>query len=102
MNRLITGTTRLLSFGGLLLVAGFLASITTSAPRPESGKSLSPEVLCQSETLRDNDRDDREKYLFVWAGDQARINPDFLAVINFDQSSRDYGRVITTVPLPGP
>src|SRR6516165_9285186 len=44
----------------------------------------------------------REKYLFVWAGDQARTNPDFLAVINFDQESNRYGSVISTVPLPGP
>src|SRR5438093_413809 len=43
-----------------------------------------------------------EKYLFVWAGDQARANPDFLAVIDFDEHSHDYGRVIATVPLPGP
>jgi hypothetical protein len=43
-----------------------------------------------------------EKYLFVWAGDQARTNPDFLAVIDFDAHSRHYGEVITTVPLPGP
>src|SRR5438067_745861 len=47
------------------------------------------------------DHDD-EKHLFVWAGDQARINPDFLAVIDFDEHSRDYGRLITTVPLPNP
>ena len=45
---------------------------------------------------------DEERYLFVWAGDQARTNPDFLAVIDFDEHSRDYGSVITTVPLPGP
>jgi hypothetical protein len=44
----------------------------------------------------------REKYLFVWAGDQARTNPDFLAVINFDEHSNGYGKVITTVPLPEP
>src|SRR6185369_9278559 len=43
-----------------------------------------------------------EKTLYVWAGDQARINPDFLAVINFDERSASYGSVITTVPLPGP
>jgi hypothetical protein len=48
------------------------------------------------------DHDNDEKHLFVWAGDQARTNPDFLAVINFDEHSHDYGRVITTVPLPGP
>ena len=46
--------------------------------------------------------DDAEKYLFVWAGDQARTNPDFLAVINFNAHSRNYGKVITTVPVPAP
>jgi selenium-binding protein 1 len=45
---------------------------------------------------------EQEKYLFVWAGDQSRSNPDFLAVINFDQRSSSYGTVIQTVPLPGP
>ncbi|MGY6277372.1 selenium-binding protein SBP56-related protein [Methylomonas sp. MgM2] len=43
-----------------------------------------------------------EKYLFVWAGDQEHDDPDFLAVINFDSKSDDYGKVITTVPLPPP
>ena len=43
-----------------------------------------------------------EKYLFVWAGDQARQAADFLAVVNFDEDSADYGELITTVPLPGP
>jgi len=32
----------------------------------------------------------------------ARDNPDFLAVINFDEESDDYGEVINTVPLPPP
>src|SRR5215475_7490361 len=43
------------------------------------------------------------KTLYVWAGDQARVAPDFLAVINFDEDSDDYGKVIGTVqiPLPG-
>jgi 56kDa selenium binding protein (SBP56) len=43
-----------------------------------------------------------EKYLFIWAGDQARTAPDFLTVVNFDESSPNYGKVITTLPLPGP
>src|SRR5438128_6238400 len=42
-----------------------------------------------------------EKYLFVWAGDQARKSPDFLAVVNFDEKSADYGKVIITGPLTG-
>jgi selenium-binding protein 1 len=43
-----------------------------------------------------------EKYLFVWAGDQARRSPDFLAVVDFDTASPRYGNVITSVPLPEP
>jgi selenium-binding protein 1 len=42
-----------------------------------------------------------EKYMFVWAGDQARSHPDFLAVINFDEHSSRYGEVVKTVALPG-
>jgi selenium-binding protein 1 len=42
------------------------------------------------------------RHLFIWAGDQARKSADFLAVVDFDESSAKYGRVITTVPLPGP
>jgi selenium-binding protein 1 len=42
------------------------------------------------------------KYLFVWAGDQARQAPDFLAVVDFDESSANYGKIIATLPLPGP
>ncbi len=43
-----------------------------------------------------------EKYLFVWTGDQARTAPDFLAVVDFDPASAKYGKVVTSVPLPGP
>jgi len=39
--------------------------------------------------------------LYVWAGDQARVAPDFLAVIDFDENSPRYGKVIRTVPVPG-
>ncbi len=38
--------------------------------------------------------------LYVWAGDQARIAPDFVAVVDFDASSKTYGKVIRTVPVP--
>lgn len=43
-----------------------------------------------------------EKTLYVWAGDQARQRPDFLAVIDFDEESPGYGRVLRTVPVPPP
>jgi selenium-binding protein 1 len=43
-----------------------------------------------------------ETVLYVWAGDQAHIAPDFLAVIDFDEDSKTYGTVIKTVPVPPP
>src|SRR5262249_28021391 len=42
-----------------------------------------------------------EKTLFIWAGDQSRPNPAFLAVVDFDEHSPKYGSVIATVPLTG-
>src|SRR5262245_5219794 len=44
----------------------------------------------------------KETVLYVWTGDAARQKPDFLAVLNFDEASPDYGKVLRTVPLPGP
>jgi selenium-binding protein 1 len=52
--------------------------------------------------LESRDEDKPAKTLYVWTGDQARVAPDFLAVIDFDEDSPRYGRVITTVPVPGP
>src|SRR5262249_40926195 len=45
---------------------------------------------------------DEEKYLYIWAGHVTHDIPDFLAVVDFDEDSPAYGRVISTVPLPGP
>src|SRR6267378_2058554 len=39
-------------------------------------------------------------YLFICAGDQARQAPDFLAVVNFNEHSAEYGRIIATAPFP--
>ena len=51
----------------------------------------------------EDDGDGRKaRTLYVWAGDQARVAPDFLAVIDFDEDSDDYGKVIKTVPIPPP
>src|SRR5262245_22464709 len=46
--------------------------------------------------------DDDEKYLYIWAGHVDHSIPDFLAVIDFDEDSPGYGKVINLVPLPGP
>lgn len=51
---------------------------------------------------RDHHGHEPAKTLYVWAGDQARVAPDVLAVINFDEDSADYGKVIGTVPVPPP
>jgi hypothetical protein len=57
-------------------------------------------------TPTDDEREPRGKKrattLYVWAGDQARQAPDFLAVIDFDEDSKNYGKVLKTVPLPPP
>ncbi len=38
-------------------------------------------------------------YLFVWAGDAGRKNPDFLSVVSADPAAPDYGRIVATVPV---
>ena len=34
---------------------------------------------------REHHKKHRAKTLYIWAGDQARVAPDFLAVIDFDR-----------------
>ena len=64
--------------------------------------ALAPMTMAQ-DGWRDRDEQQRSpKTLYVWAGDQARTAPDFLAVIDFDEDSPRYGRVISTVPVPAP
>jgi selenium-binding protein 1 len=65
---------------------------------------LSSGSLAEAHSSSDLDQDDhqREETLYIWAGDQERTRPDFLAVIDFDEHSHTYGRVLRTVPLPPP
>jgi hypothetical protein len=49
-----------------------------------------------------NRRDRTENTLIIWAGDKAHVKPDFIAVIDFDERSPRYGKVLRTVPLTGP
>ena len=85
----------------LLIAAASLCLGVMATRWGRSGASRSTDRLQEDEKEKEK-LGERERFLFVWAGDQARTNPDFLAVVNFDESSRDYGKVITTVPLPGP
>ena len=45
---------------------------------------------------------EKARHLFICAGDQARTAPDFLAVIDFDQDSKNYGKVVASVPFAAP
>lgn len=54
-------------------------------------------LLCASMVLAQ-----QGSYLFVWAGDDAKKGEDFLGVINADPASRDYGKVVASVAVPGP
>jgi selenium-binding protein 1 len=45
--------------------------------------------------------DHTESTLLVWASDKAHEKPDFVAVIDFDRDSPNYGKVLRTVPLTG-
>ena len=47
-------------------------------------------------TQRKAEGKEKEEVLYVWAGDQARQAPDFLAVIDFNEESQNYGRVLTS------
>ena len=38
-------------------------------------------------------------YLAAWTGDADREDSDFLAVVNVDASSPDYGKIVATVPV---
>jgi len=40
--------------------------------------------------------------LIVWAGDKAHTHPDFITVVDFNEFSPHYGKVLSTVPLTGP
>src|SRR5215471_18706342 len=56
--------------------------------------------LSLADDHKDDGRNQRPKTLYVWAGDQARVASDFLAVIDFDEDSKTYGKVLRTVPVP--
>jgi selenium-binding protein 1 len=64
--------------------------------------ALAGTALADHQQGGDHGRDKQAKTLYIWAGDQARVSPDFLTVINFDEDSADYGKIIKTVPIPPP
>ena len=67
-----------------------------------------PRVTPPTQAALDRDDDPHAAHgkeattLYVWASDMAGAAPDFLAVIDFDSKSPNYGQVLRTVPLPPP
>jgi hypothetical protein len=51
---------------------------------------------------KEREQQEKEKVLYIWAQDEAHVAPDFLAVIDFDEQSPRYGKVINVVPVPPP
>src|SRR5689334_20646303 len=43
----------------------------------------------------------KDSFIFVWGGDDAQKSSDFLAVINANAQSPDYGKVVASVAVPG-
>jgi hypothetical protein len=91
-----------------ILVA--LACETTPDSTP---RTLSPTEVAARDNNQGNDKNQGNENghgghgmapttLYVWASDQARKSPDFLVVIDFDQKSKTYGKILGTVPLPAP
>ncbi len=67
------------------------------------GSALPTEVSLDREDAQGHgDHAKEATTLYIWASDQAGVAPDFLAVIDFDRKSPDYGRVLRTLPLPPP
>lgn len=46
-------------------------------------------------------RDARREYLYLWTQSADTTAPDFLAVLDVTEDSSVYGRLVTTVPVPG-
>jgi len=96
MIQIASNIYRRLIFAVFVLVALLVGAMTA-----RHGSTRTAQDRFQKED-REKVRDgERATFLFVWAGNQARTNPDFLAVVNFDEDSADYAKVITTASLPG-
>ena len=101
MNRIIFRRAQLLRLGVAFVICLFLSLSFITVHRART-RAVPKAGVSREQEDENEKRDQRDKVLFVWAGDQARTNPDFLAVVNFDEDSADYGKVVTTVSLPGP
>ena len=54
-----------------------------------------------SSTIGSSGIEDPHMYMYVWAGDVQRKQPDRLVVLSYDQYSPDYGKVIGFTDIQG-
>jgi len=85
---------------GAALAAGCEPSSDVASPNVATPTAVSLDREDDSDVHGGHDAE--ATTLYVWASDQARVAPDFLAVIDFDRKSRSYGQVLRTVPIPPP
>src|SRR5687768_6748233 len=45
--------------------------------------------------------DSPPQYLFLWTASADKAQPDFLAVLDVTEAEGRYGRLVTTLPVPG-
>lgn len=86
---------------GSLLAIGWLAACTSGEPADAPGEAADTVGVESPADAAAPGSPDAEPagWLFVWAGDADRADSDFLAVIDADPGSSDYGRVVTTLPV---
>lgn len=65
------------------VLAAPLLAVLACSPRPAAQHIPAPE------------------YLYLWTGSADSTQPDFLAVLDVTEDSTRYGRLVTTLPVPG-
>ena len=88
----------------LVVAAILLAACSTGEPADATGDPSDPPGDAPAAENRDAGGEESASggpadWLFAWSGDLDRADSDFLAVIDADPDSPDYGRVVTTLPV---
>jgi hypothetical protein len=65
------------------VLAAALLAVPACSPRPAAERIPAPE------------------FLYLWTGSADSTQPDFLAVLDVSEDSARYGRLVTTLPVPG-
>jgi hypothetical protein len=78
-----------------LLIIGLLLGWVAANASAQAGTAPAQHDVSVERSAADNT-------LIVWAGDKAHVAPDFIAIIDFDERSPNYGKVLRTVAAYGP